>query len=53
MKREPLGDGYVVLTDKVNAFSADSLLLADLAPVKATAVDLCSGCGVVAVLFHN
>lgn len=53
MKREPLGDGYVVLTDKVNTFSADSLLLADLAPVKETAVDLCSGCGVVALLLHK
>lgn len=53
MKREPLGQGYLVLTDKVNTFSADSLLLADFAPVRETAVDLCSGCGVVALLLHK
>ncbi len=50
MKREDLGNGYFVYTDKDNTFSADSLLLADFAPTGDTAVDLCSGCGAVAML---
>lgn len=55
MKREDLYHGYCVYTDEVNTFSADSLLLAEFASenLQETALDLCSGCGIVALLLSR
>ena len=55
MKREDLFHGYCVYTDKMNTFSADSLLLAEFASenIRNKALDLCSGCGIVALLLSR
>ena len=52
MKREDLFCGYCVYTDEVNTFSSDSLLLSEFASenLPSSALDLCSGCGIVAML---
>lgn len=52
MKQENLGKGFCVYTDDVNTFSADPLLLAGFANVNENdnALDLCTGCGIVALL---
>ena len=50
---ESLGGGYVLYTDGVNTFCEDSLRLASFAPARSPAADLCTGCGVVALLLHQ
>jgi len=50
---ESLGDGYTVFTDAENTFCEDSLLLAAFSPVRENALDLCSGCGIVALKLHQ
>lgn len=53
IKREPLGSGYFVMTTNDFKFSLDSLLLADFCKLKneKKICDLCSGCGIVSMLF--
>ena len=51
--KESLGDGYVVYTDRYNTFSEDSLRLAVFAPARSPAADLCTGCGIIALLLHK
>ena len=50
MKKEDLKNGFCVYTDEENKISTDSLLLADFAPIAENACDLCSGCGIIALL---
>ncbi len=53
MKAEPIGNGYSVLVDSVHTFGTDAILLADFAAPKKTdtAVDLCTGCGIIPMLW--
>ena len=53
MKAEPIGNGYNVLVDGVHTFGTDAILLADFAAPKGTdtAVDLCTGCGIIPMLW--
>lgn len=55
MRREDLFHGYCVYTDEENTFSADSLLLAEFASenMRSPALDLCSGCGIVALILSR
>ena len=53
MKAEPIGNGCHVLVDDIHTFGTDAILLADFAApkVKDTACDLCTGCGIVPMLW--
>ena len=53
MKLEPIGNGYSVWVDNVHTFGTDAILLADFAAPKKTdtAVDLCTGCGIIPMLW--
>lgn len=53
MQREPIGNGCHVLVDRVHTFGTDAILLADFAAPKHkdTACDLCTGCGIIPMLW--
>ena len=52
---ENLGDGLEICVSKEHRFGTDAFLLADFAAArnKDTACDLCSGCGIVAMLLKR
>ncbi|CDZ23988.1 methyltransferase small [[Clostridium] cellulosi] len=52
-KIEPLGGGFFAVTSKNHTFGTDAILLSDFAAPKAAKrlCDLCSGCGIIAVLW--
>ena len=53
VKKEPLGNGIFVLTSKVHRFGTDASLLAGFSSpsVKESACDLCTGCGIIPMLW--
>lgn len=53
IKAEPVGNGFYVLVDQVHTFGTDAILLADFAAPKRkdNVCDLCTGCGIIPVLW--
>ncbi|MCI8622989.1 MAG: methyltransferase [Provencibacterium sp.] len=54
-KVETLGDGVFIHVNRLHRFGTDAFLLADFsgARVGEKSADLCSGCGIVALLWHR
>ena len=52
IKKEPIGNGKFIFVSKEHTFGTDAVLLADFAKAKDgdTAVDLCTGCGIIPFL---
>lgn len=54
-QRERLGEGLFIYVDRVHRFGTDAFLLADFSRSKAgeMACDLCSGCGIVGLIWQR